>query len=84
MTTKQKLRNIAHYILGVLIAFLLFQTYSGMSLYIQLFFTTFIVGVGSVGWEWGWKMYNDSKIDYKDVYRVVIGADLAILILNFI
>ena len=84
MTTKQKIRNLAHYVVCGLIALLLFQTYSGMSLYVQLFFTTFIVGVGSVGWEWGWKMYNDSEIDYNDVFRGIAGADLVILILNVI
>lgn len=84
MTTKQRIRNTAHYIIGALIGFILFQTYTGISLYIQLFFTNFIVGVASVGWEWGWKMYNDSEIDYNDVFRGIAGADLIILILNFI
>ena len=79
---KTQLRNFLHVIIGGIIGLLLFQTFEGIPFLVQLFLTTFVIGVLSIIWEWGWKMKNDAVIDYWDVVRGVSGAVVMLTILN--
>jgi hypothetical protein len=76
------MRNLLHYLIGAVIGILLFLTFDGISIPIQIFYTVFIMGVIGTMWEWGWQMYNKSFIDYIDVLRGAVGALLTVLILN--
>lgn len=76
------MRNLLHYLIGAVIGMLLFQTFDGVPFPIQLFLTTFIMGVIGTMWEWGWQMYNKSFIDYMDVLRGVAGALISLIILE--
>ena len=78
------MRNLLHYLIGAIISILLFLTYDGVPFPIQLFLTTFIMGVIGTMWEWGWYMYNKSIIDYYDVLRGVAGALLSLIILELL
>jgi len=68
------MRNLLHYLIGAVIGMLLFQSFSGVPFAVQLFITTFIMGVIGGMWEWGWNMYNGSKIDEWDVVRAVLAG----------
>jgi len=76
------MRNLLHYLIGGVIGILLFLTYDGIPFALQLFITTFIMGVIGGMWEWGWQMYNKSFIDYMDVLRCITGALLSLIILE--
>jgi len=78
------MRNLLHFIIGAIIGILLFQTFDGVPFAIQLFLTTFVMGVIGTMWEWGWHMYNKSIIDYWDVFRGITGAILTVLILELL
>ena len=78
------MRNLLHFIIGAIIGILLFQTFDGVPFPIQLFLTTFVMGVIGTMWEWGWHMYNKSIIDYYDVLRGVLGALLSLIILELL
>jgi hypothetical protein len=71
-----------HFIGGVIIALILSTTFEGVSIFGQYLFTTFIATVLGVAWEWGWKMYNDSEIDYYDVFWGTIGAVASLTLVN--
>jgi hypothetical protein len=45
----------------------------------RLFFGALFSGVAGTLWEWGWYMYNRSKIDYNDVLRAVIPCLIVII-----
>ena len=77
MIKKQQLRNGLHILIGATLGWMLSLTYSGVPIPIQLFLTSFIIGVIGTCWEWGWHMKNGSKIDYWDVVRAV-GAGLIV------
>ncbi len=66
-----------HILVGAVLGWLLFKTYSGIPIPIQIFYTSFIIGVIGTMWEWGWQMYNGSEIDEWDVVRAV-AAGLAV------
>lgn len=57
----------AHLIIGLIIGIILSTTFEGVPTFIQYFLTTFVATVSGIAWEWFWKMYNDSEIDYRDV-----------------
>ena len=76
------MRNLLHYLIGAVIGMLLFQSFSGVPFAVQLFITTFIMGVIGGMWEWGWNMYNGSEIDYYDMLRGVAGALTSLIILE--
>ena len=72
---KEQIRNGFHILIGAVLGWLLFKTYSGIPIPIQIFLTSFVIGVIGTCWEWGWHMYNkDNKIDYLDVVRAVIAG----------
>ena len=79
---KEQFRNWLHYLIGAVIGMLLFQTFDGVPFPIQLFLTTFVMGVIGGMWEWGWNMYNGSEIDYYDMFRGVAGALTSLIILE--
>jgi hypothetical protein len=75
---KEQIRNGFHILIGAVLGWLLFKTYSGVPIPVQIFYTSFIIGVLGTCWEWGWKMRNkDNEIDYWDVVRAV-SAGLAV------
>ncbi len=63
-----------HLIVGVFIGWLLSQTFEGVPIFVQFFITAFVSTVIGIFWEWGWKMYNDSEIDYRDVFWTALGS----------
>ena len=73
-----------HLLVGAFIGWVLTLTYSGVPLLIQLFLTGFISGVLATMWEWGWNMYNASKIDYEDVKYSIIGALITHILILFL
>ena len=77
------LRNLYHIIGGMIIAFILFQTYIGIELVFQLVLTTICTVVLGYTWEIGWHLYNKSVVDNKDVARAVFSA-LALNLILFI
>ena len=77
------LRKLYHIIGGMIIAFILFQTYIGIELVFQLVLTTICTVVLGYTWEIGWHLYNKSVVDNKDVARAVFSA-LALNLILFI
>ena len=73
------MRNILHILIGLLIGYVMSLTFDGVPLLARLFFGALFSGVAGVCWEWGWHMYNKSKIDYKDVLRAVIPCLIVIV-----
>jgi hypothetical protein len=71
---KEQIRNGLHILVGAVLGWLLFKTYSGIPIPIQIFLTVFVIGVLGTMWEWGWNMYNGSEIDYLDVVRAVAAG----------
>jgi len=67
-------RNLLHGVVGAVLGYLLSLTFGGVPLSIQIFLTIFVVGIIGIMWEWFWKMYNHSEIDYLDVVRAVVPA----------
>lgn len=79
------LRNLYHIIGGMIIAFILFQTYTGIELVFQLVLTTICTVVLGYTWEIGWHLYNKSVVDNKDVARAVIASvitNISLYLLN--
>jgi len=76
------MRNLFHYLIGAVIGMLLFQTFDGVPFAVQLFRTTFRMGVIGGMWEWSWNMYNGSEIDYYDMLRGARGALTSLIILE--
>jgi hypothetical protein len=74
---KEQIRNGFHILIGAVLGWLLFKTYSGVPIPIQIFYTAFLIGVGGTMWEWGWHMATKSEIDKWDVVRAV-AAGLAV------
>jgi hypothetical protein len=82
---KEQIRNGLHILVGAGLGWLLFKTYLGIPIPIQIFYTSFIIGVLGTMWEWGWKMYNkDNKIDYWDVVRAVAAGLVVVIIKNIL
>jgi hypothetical protein len=79
---KEQIRNWLHVIIGAVIGWMLSLTFDGVVVSAQIFFTVFIIGVGGTMWEWGWKMYNKSKIDYLDVVRAVLAGLVVVTFCN--
>ncbi len=77
-------RNFLHILIGAGLGYLLSLTFNGITFFIQLFLTAFVVGGLGVFWEWAWKAYNKSEIDYYDVLRAVIPALIVVIISYFI
>jgi hypothetical protein len=73
-----------HLIGGVIIGLILSTTFEGVPIFIQYLFTTFIATVSGIAWEWFWKMYNDSEIDYRDVLWSTIGAVTSLTLVNIL
>jgi hypothetical protein len=67
-------RNLLHVVVGGLLGYLLSLAFDNIQLLVQLFLTVFVVGSLGIMWEWFWKMYNHSEIDYWDVIRAIIPA----------
>ena len=63
-----------HFIGGGIIGVILSQTFNGVPIFWQFFITTFVTLVVGVMWEWFWKIYNKSAIDYYDVFWAIVGA----------
>ena len=80
---KAQFRNLLHVLGGGIIAFILFQTYTGIELIFQLVLTTICTVVLGYSWEIGWHLYNKSVVDNKDVARAVFSA-LALNLILFI
>ncbi len=80
---KEQIRNGLHVLIGAGLGWVLSLTYLGIPIPIQIFLTSFVIGVIGTCWEWGWHMYNkDNKIDYWDVVRAVLaGLVVNILVL---
>jgi hypothetical protein len=74
----------AHLIIGLIIGIILSTTFEGVPTFIQYFLTTFIATVSGIAWEWFWKMYNDSEIDYRDVLWGSIGSVLGLTVVNLV
>ena len=79
---KEQIRNWLHVIIGAAIGLVLSLTFNGVIIPAQIFFTVFIIGVGGTMWEWGWQMYNKSKIDYLDVVRAVLAGLVVVTFCN--
>lgn len=62
---KAQFRNLLHVLGGGIIAFILFQTYTGIELIFQLVLTTICTVVLGYSWEIGWHLYNKSVVDHK-------------------
>ncbi len=69
-----------HLIVGIIISLVLLTTFVGVPTYMQIIFTAFISVIVAVAWEWFWRMYNKSEIDYCDVYWTLFGSMLTLLI----
>lgn len=81
---KEQVRNWLHVLGGAIIGGILFQTFSGITIPVQLFLTAFIIGVGGTMWEWGWHMATKSKIDKWDVVRAVVAGIAVVVICNIL
>lgn len=81
---KEQFRNAAHVLIGAVLGWVLFLTFNGIPIPIQIFLTVFIISVGGTMWEWGWHMRNKSKIDYWDVVRAAVAGLLIVIISNFL
>jgi hypothetical protein len=71
-----------HLVIGLIIGIILSTTFEGVPIFIQYLITTFIATVSGIAWEWFWKMYNNSEIDYRDVFWGAIGSILGLTIIN--
>jgi hypothetical protein len=69
-----------HLLGGALIGWVLSLAFSGVPLFIQYFITIFVSMLLGIAWEWSWKAYNDSEIDYRDVFWGVVGAVVTLTI----
>ncbi len=82
---KEQIRNGLHILIGAGLGWVLSLTYSGIPIPIQIFYTSFIIGVLGTMWEWGWKMSNkDNEIDYLDVVRAILAGLVVVIISNFL
>ena len=81
---KEQIRNGLHILIGAALGWLLFKTYSGIPISVQIFYTAFVIGVLGTMWEWGWNMYNKSVVDYLDVVRAVLAGLVVVIISNFL
>lgn len=79
---KEQIRNWLHVIIGAALGWVLFLTFDGVVIPVQIFLTVFIIGVVGTMWEWGWHMYNKSKIDYLDVVRAVLTGLVVVTFCN--
>ena len=84
MITKKQFRNFLHILICAIIAWVMFQTFKGVNILMQHLFVSFVTVVIGVFWEVFWHKYTGSKVDYKDVIRGVISANLIVLILNIL
>jgi hypothetical protein len=71
-----------HLVIGLIIGLILSTTFEGVPIFIQYLITTFIATVSGIAWEWAWKMYNNSEIDYRDVFWGTLGSILGLTIIN--
>ena len=71
-----------HLVIGLIIGIILSTTFEGVPIFIQYLITTFIATVSGIAWEWVWKMYNNSEIDYRDVFWGTLGSILGLTIIN--
>jgi hypothetical protein len=69
-----------HLLGGALIGWVLSMTFEGVPIVIQYFITIFVSGITATGWEWFWKIKNNSPIDYRDVFWGVVGAVVTLTI----
>lgn len=78
---KEQFRNWLHVLGGLIIGFILTSKFNGVIIPAQIILTIIFIGIPSTMWEWGWHMYNKSKIDYWDVARG-LGAGLVVVIIS--
>jgi hypothetical protein len=71
---KEQFRNALHILIGAALGWVLFQTFDGVVIPVQIFLTVLVIGIIGTMWEWGWEMYSKAPVDYWDVKWSVIGA----------
>jgi hypothetical protein len=81
---KEQFRNWLHVLGGLIIGLILSLTFDGVIIPAQIILTIMWIGIPSTMWEWGWNMYNGSKIDYVDVVRAVLAGLVVVIISNFL
>jgi len=75
------MRNSFHFIVGMLIAFLLSLTFDGLFFWEQFIIVVVVTWFFGASWEIAREMLKKSYFDWNDVYRTIIGGIVTILIL---